>query len=219
MSTVVAHEIRNPLMIIKGALRQLARADASSDDRRDAAHDIDGEVDRLNRVVNEVLDFARPIRFQGARTAVNDVCRSAADAVMAAAPAPVVALALDPACGELHTDGERIRTVLVNLLTNARAAVEGIEAGASPLVTLASVRLAPGRVALVVSDRGIGIPSDDLSRVFDPYFTTRRTGSGLGLAIAKNVVEGLGGTISVASVSGAGTEMRVELTDMPTEPE
>ena len=60
-------------------------------------------------------------------------------------------------------------------------------------------------------DCGVGIPADDLGRVFDPYFTTRRTGSGLGLAIAKNVVEGLGGTIAVRSTVGAGTELRVEL--------
>ena len=60
-------------------------------------------------------------------------------------------------------------------------------------------------------DCGVGIPEDDLGRVFDPYFTTRRTGTGLGLAIAKNVVEGLGGTIAARSTVGAGTELRVAL--------
>ncbi len=96
LSTVIAHEIRNPLMIIKGALRPLLKADGSAADRRDAAHDINGEVDRLNRVVNEVLDFARPIRFDLAPADVNDICRSARDAVLAAAPTPDVALELDP---------------------------------------------------------------------------------------------------------------------------
>jgi two-component system, NtrC family, sensor kinase len=66
-----------------------------------------------------------------------------------------------------------------------------------------------------VRDRGVGISADDLGRVFDPYFTTRRTGSGLGLAISKNVVEGLGGTITVSSDLGAGTEIRVVLADSP----
>jgi two-component system C4-dicarboxylate transport sensor histidine kinase DctB len=66
-----------------------------------------------------------------------------------------------------------------------------------------------------VRDRGVGIPADDLPRVFDPYFTTRRTGSGLGLPIAKNVVEGLGGTIAVSSRVDDGTEIVVTLTDSP----
>ncbi len=214
LSTVIAHEIRNPLMIIKGALRQLARSGGSPADTRDAASDIDEEVDRLNRVVNEVLDFARPIRFDCAPAVVNDVCRSARDAVVAAAAEPAVGLDLDPECGELTTDAERVRTVLVNLLTNARAAVEGRTADGRPLVVLASRRSGP-QVVLTVRDRGVGIPGDDLGRVFDPYFTTRRTGSGLGLAISKNVVEGLGGTITVSSDLGAGTEIRVVLTDSP----
>jgi signal transduction histidine kinase len=215
LSTVIAHEIRNPLMIIKGALRPLLRADGSVADRRDAAHDINGEVDRLNRVVNEVLDFARPIRFDLAAADVNDICRSARDAVLAAAPTPDVALALDPACGSLVTDAERVRTVLVNLLTNARAAVADPHGGDGdgPPVVLSTSRLTPARVAIVVRDRGVGIRDDDLARVFDPYFTTRRTGSGLGLAIAKNVVEGLGGVITATSTVGAGTELRVELPD------
>jgi two-component system NtrC family sensor kinase len=68
-------------------------------------------------------------------------------------------------------------------------------------------------VAIEVRDQGTGIASDDLSRVFDPYFTTRRTGTGLGLAISKNIVEGLGGTIAVASREGHGTDVRIELNE------
>ena len=166
--------------------------------------------DRLNRVVNEVLDFARPIRFDLAPADVNEICRSARDAVLAAAPTPEVALELDPACGVLTTDAERVRTVLVNLLTNARAAVGQSGNGAGPPVVLTTAPLRGG-VEIVVRDCGVGIPADDLGRVFDPYFTTRRTGTGLGLAIAKNVVEGLGGTIAARSTVGAGTELRVAL--------
>jgi len=122
-------------------------------------------------------------------------------------------LRLDPDCPPLVTDAERVRTVLVNLLSNARAAVADPDGGDGPPVSIGTVRLGPHRVAIIVRDRGVGIHDDDLARVFDPYFTTRRTGSGLGLAIAKNVVEGLGGVIAVTSAVGTGTELRVELPD------
>ena len=70
-------------------------------------------------------------------------------------------------------------------------------------------------MALSIADRGLGISAENLSRVFDPYFTTRRAGTGLGLPIAKNVVEGLGGTIAITSTPGSGTKIRIELGDAP----
>ena len=218
MSTVIAHEIRNPLMIIKGSLRQLRRDGATSDDVRDAAADIDGEIDRLNRVVNEVLDFARPIRFDRAPTDVNAVCRAAVSAVAAAEPEPPVVADLDPSAPTLHTDGERLRTALVNLLTNARQAVSarnGSPPHPGPPVKLTTARLSDHRILLNINDAGVGISADNLPRVFDPYFTTRRAGTGLGLPIAKNIIDGLGGTITVASTPGAGTNIRIELSDAP----
>ena len=145
MSTVIAHEVRNPLMIIKGALRQLARDGATAADVRDAAADIDGEIDRLNRLVNEVLDFARPIRFDRAPTDINALCRDAVCAVAAAAAesGPPVTTELDPSVPTLDTDGERLRTVLVNLLTNARQAVLA-RTSPAPAAGSAPVTLATG---------------------------------------------------------------------------
>jgi signal transduction histidine kinase len=66
-------------------------------------------------------------------------------------------------------------------------------------------------VVVTVRDRGVGIAQDDLTRIFDPYFTTRRAGTGLGLPITKNIIEGLGGTLAVSSRPGEGTEVRIEL--------
>jgi signal transduction histidine kinase len=211
LSTVIAHEVRNPLMIIKGALRTLARDGATAADVRDAAIDIDEETDRLNRLVNDVLDVARPIRFDPAPTDINRVC---ADAAGAATPenAGAVTLDLAPALPTLVTDGERLRTVLVNLVTNAHHAVAA-KPGAG--VRLQTSALGGRRVAIFVRDSGSGISDDDLGRIFDPYFTTRRAGTGLGLAIAKNIVEGLGGSITVVSRPGEGTDFRIELGDAP----
>lgn len=220
MSTIVSHEIRNPLMIIKGALRQLTRAGATAADIREAAADIDGETERLNRVVNEVLDFARPLRFERSPTDINSLCRDAVLAVAAGDGAePRVAIDLDPAMPTLETDGEKLRTVLVNLLTNARQAVPQPPAGAADPpaapVRLSTAGLGGRRVAISICDGGAGIGAGDLPRIFDPYFTTRRGGTGLGLPIAKNIIDGLGGTITVASSPGAGTTIRIELADAP----
>ncbi|OFW41029.1 MAG: hypothetical protein A3J29_13570 [Acidobacteria bacterium RIFCSPLOWO2_12_FULL_67_14b] len=221
LSTVIAHEVRNPLMIIKGALRTLDRDGASPADVRDAAQDIDEEIDRLNSLVNDVLDVARPIRFDPAPTDVNAVCRDAAAAAGAGEGAGQVTLDLAPSLPDLVTDGERLRTVLVNLLTNAQHAVEppkDAQAAAAPpsaRVRLVTQRIGDRRVAVTIRDNGRGIAEDDLPRIFDPYFTTRRAGTGLGLAIAKNIVEGLGGSIGVATTLGAGTDFRVEIGDAP----
>jgi signal transduction histidine kinase len=133
------------------------------------------------------------------------------------------------------TDAERLRTALVNILTNARHAVAArsavpvaqtssvaqgflsAEASAKadspasvPDITI-TTRRAPKAFAITVRDRGVGVKPDDLTRVFDPYFTTKRTGSGLGLAIAKNIIEGMGGTITLESRPDEGTEIRIDL--------
>jgi signal transduction histidine kinase len=221
MSTIVAHEIRNPLMIVKGALRQLTREGATAADIREAATDINGETERLNRVVNEVLDFARPIRFERSPTDINALCRDAVSAVAAAAGSePPVGIELDPTIPALDTDSERLRTALVNLLTNARQAVLARPPGeaaedSGAAVTVSTGRLADHRVAISIRDRGVGIGAEELPRVFDPFFTTRRNGTGLGLPIAKNIIDALGGTITVASTPGAGTRIRIELGDAP----
>ena len=240
LSTVIAHEVRNPLMIIKAAVHGLRQSQVGPDEVEEAAADIDEEVARLNRIVNEVLDFARPIRFEPSPVNLNVLCRESAAAALASGPGVGIALDLDPALSTVTTDPERLRIALVNLLVNARHAVNGAAAGVarqgsslqSPddpatgseasrsrdaaggaqaaLVTLQS-RATAGRVRILVADRGVGIAATDLAQVFDPYFTTKRGGTGLGLPIAKNIVEGLGGTITISSAPGAGTEIVIDL--------
>ena len=216
LSTVIAHEVRNPLMIIKGALRTMDKNGATAADVRDAAKDIDEEIDRLNSLVNDVLDVARPIRFDPAPADINAVCRDAVQAASAGRVNGPVSMTLAPSLPELVTDSERLRTVLVNLLTNADHAIAGSPAAS---VTLITQPIGERRVAVTIRDTGKGIAEDDLPRIFDPYFTTRRAGTGLGLAIAKNIVEGLGGSITVATRPGAGTDFRIEIGDAPARAE
>ena len=205
LSTVIAHEVRNPLMIIKAALHSLRQPDVSVDTVREVAADIDGEVARLNRLVNEVLDFARPIRFELSTVSLNTLCRESAAAALAAGPGAGIACELDPALGPVTTDPERLRIALINLLVNARHASNGTGARADAAPVTLSTTASGDRVQIAIGDRGVGIPDRDLAQIFDPYFTTKRGGTGLGLPIAKNIVEGLGGTIAVSSTPGAGT--------------
>ena len=223
LSTVIAHEIRNPLMIMKTALRTLKRQAGTSEDVQTAADDINEEVDRLNRTVREVLDFARPIRLELDRVDVNALCRDAVAAATADGEWPRVRTVFDHTLARLITDGERLRLTVVNIIANARHSVrerwqredgEGLLRKAIEerhmeveLTTWAQ----SDSVVISVRDHGVGIAAEDLPRVFDPYFTTKRTGSGLGLAIAKNIIDGLGGALTVSSQLGTGTEMRIEL--------
>lgn len=209
LSTVVAHEIRNPLMIIKSAVRQLRKHDSPG--VADTATSIDEEVTRLNRVVTGVLDFARPITFAFAEADLGAICRDAAQA--AATDAEDVPIDVEAPHAPIVTDIERLRAVLVNLLTNAQHAVRGRrDQTVPPHVRLEAAR-ENGRARITVIDRGIGIAHDDLPHIFDPFFTTRQNGSGLGLAISRNVVEGLGGTLRVDSRPGEGTTVTLHLPD------
>jgi signal transduction histidine kinase len=213
LSTVVAHEIRNPLMIIKAALRTLRRDQAAPEHVQGAARDIDEEVTRLNRIVTEVLDFARPIKFDVSSASLNLLAEDAVRAASAGDGHAPVRLDLDPAIPPMTTDAERLRQVLVNVLGNAMQAVAAVSTGPadSPPISLRTARLDARHVLVTVVDRGVGIAAEDLPRIFDPYFTTRRTGTGIGLAISRNIIEGLGGRITVSSERDRGTEVRIEL--------
>ena len=222
LSSVIAHEIRNPLMIIKSAARTLRQSEAGADAREEAIQDIDQEVVRLNRIVSEVLDYAKPITFTWHDADPNAVCREAAQAVQAAGAGVPIRAALAPGLATIRTDAERLRTVLVNLLQNA---VQAVRAAGTPSEDLARAAGAPieirtmardaGGVIVVVHDEGSGVDPAAAGRLFEPFFTTRRGGTGLGLAIARNIVDGLGGTIAVSGGTPSGTDVRITLPAAP----
>jgi len=154
------------------------------------------------------------------------VCTDAEQATRNGAAPVIVKLIPDRALKPIVTDAERLRMALVNILANARQAVldrdldarrSKLEAGnsnlgaESPDIEIQTMNGTAGHVSVIVRDRGMGVKPEDLPRVFDPYFTTKRTGSGLGLAIAKNIIEGMGGSIALESRVGHGTEIRIDL--------
>jgi signal transduction histidine kinase len=213
LSTVVAHEVRNPLMIIKAALRSLG-PDTPAPELREAAADIDEQVDRLNRIVHDVLDFARPLRFDLATADVGEICRAAAAAVSAGEAAGAM-IAVQAGHLPVVTDAERLRAALVNVLANAVEAVRARPPAApAPApggdVVMTATAAADGGVRIAVRDHGAGVDPEHAGQMFEPYFTTRRTGTGLGLPITRNIVEGLGGTITVRR-ENPGTTVEITL--------
>ncbi len=220
LSTVVAHEIRNPLMIIKSAVRNLRRH--ASPDVVAVAANIDEEVQRLNHVVTDVLDFARPIRFELAPADLLEICRDAAQAAQAgpgrrADPPSTPAEATAP----IVTDAERVRAVLVNVLANAQQAMQSVGATRQPAGPRRSIR-GPGGCAATAaggsrcSDRGPGIaargPRRDLRAVLhDPPHRLRARP---GHRAQYHRGAGRQRSPSTAGVD-AGTVVRIELPDRP----
>ena len=199
-------------MIIKAALRSL-RPEAPAADIREAVKDIDEEVDRLNRIVHDVLDFAKPPSMLREPADLVRLCQDAATAATVgggpghrSGDARRAAGGVDrPGAAAHGADQRAVECTAGSRRARGERPCAPVNGHDAPPVLLSLDRPDDGHVRLRVSDRGTGIEPEHLSQVFEPYFTTRRTGTGLGLPIARNIVEGLGGTIGVATAPGRTT--------------
>ena len=204
----VAHEIRNPLSSIKGFATWFRERYRDNPEDRETAEVMIREADRLNRVITQLLEFARPLTMDRVPTPLPAVIRHALKMVEGEARKKGVTLETDLSAeiGEVPLDADRMTQVFLNLCLNAIAAME---AGGVLRVSLA--RRDERTVRITVADTGIGIPKEDLPRVFDPYFTTRSSGTGLGLAIVHKIVEAHGGEVRLESEPGRGTTATILL--------
>jgi two-component system, NtrC family, sensor histidine kinase HydH len=199
----VAHEIRNPLSSIKGFATYFRDRYAGVPEDDKIARIMIQEVERLNRVVSRLLDFARPVRVSTKPVDLRAFLEDSLKLVERQAQAGGIALRLDcpPTVATVHLDPDRISQVLLNLYLNA---VDAMVGGGQLTVTAG---LAEGRrpLRISVADTGDGIKPSHLGQVFDPFFTTKGSGTGLGLAVAHNIIEAHGGEIRVDSHTGRGT--------------
>lgn len=209
MAAGIAHEIRNPLGIIRAISEELEEDLKGDDESQELARDITAEVERLNSMVSQFLTFARP-GSAGAEAEAFDlalVLSDMADLVRKGIENEHVLLEceLDGTPSALRMDEKSIRQVLLNVLLNAREAV-GDEG-------LISVRLdRAGQFARIrVMDNGSGIDPKQANHVFDPFFTTKPSGTGLGLSISRNIVVRYGGEIRLVSGIGRGTTVTIML--------
>jgi two-component system sensor histidine kinase HydH len=205
----VAHEIRNPLSSIKGFATYFQERYRENAQDAEVASILIQEVDRLNRVVSQLLEFSRPISVLPRPVRLSRLIGDAVKLVEPQARERAVTVQTEVQAGseEVRLDPDRLSQVLLNLLLN------GVEAMApGGVLTVRTGETADGRrLAIRVSDTGGGIRPEDLSHVFEPYFTTKPSGTGLGLAIAHNIVEAMGGDIGVVSRPGAGTTFTLRL--------
>jgi two-component system sensor histidine kinase HydH len=204
----VAHEIRNPLSSIKGfATYFKERYPDRPEDQRTADVMIQ-EVDRLNRVVGQLLEFARPISIEAKEISLEALLKDAVRLIedQAAEKNISVKIHKNAQIDSVWGDPDRINQILLNLFLNA---IDAMENGGELYLEISTNN--SGEICIAVSDTGSGISPQHISRIFDPYFTTKSTGTGLGLAIAHNIVEAMGGKIYVESQKNRGTTFTVTL--------
>jgi len=203
----VAHEIRNPLSSIKGFATYLAGKVQGPD--REAAKAMVQETDRLNRVVSELLEFARPGEMKLRDEDLGQVVERALRLVRAdwTAKGVTVSFEQDESLPRVPLDPERFTQALLNLFLNA---IQAMEPGGELRISTFRNPSA-GVVALRIADTGHGMASELLPDIFNPYFTTKSSGTGLGLAIVHRIVEAHNAEIKVESTVGQGTVFTILL--------
>jgi two-component system sensor histidine kinase HydH len=206
----VAHEVRNPLSSLKG-FAQLFRARFAPGSQEERHADIMiEEVERLDRVVEELLDFARPSRPDRGPTDVNALVRESVELV--SEDAAFRKISVQTRLGEnlpaALVDARQIRQALLNLLLNG---IEAAGDGGTVTIETAAAPGAGGGVTIGVRDNGPGMEPDEIQRIFEPFYTTKPDGTGLGLTIVSRILEQNGARVSVTSAKGRGSTFSMRL--------
>lgn len=212
----IAHEIRNPLASLSGSIQMLREETTLSDGNRQLMDIVIRETDRLNTIITEFLDYARPKNAYQEDLSLGAIVKETIvlfrnsrefrdGLVVNCAVADDMMIKGDP---------QRLRQVFWNLLINAAQAMQ--DGGTVSISAKHKAQDPRGAdVIITVSDTGSGIAARDLDKIFDPFFTTKVSGTGLGLAIAYRIIEDHSGSIMVASTEGAGTTFTIRLPAVP----
>ena len=194
LSAGLAHEIRNPLSAIEGAVDILTRPNLESEQRQEFAALVKKELARLNGMLNHFLAFARPPaphrKPTAVRTLMEEVCNLVSQSV-ASNKVRLLCPDLNSSFARVSLDPDQIKEVILNLVINA---TESMPAGGT--VELQAAKEG-GFIAINVKDEGMGIHDEDLERIFDPFYSTKPNGTGLGLSIAHQIMQQHGGRIEV----------------------
>ena len=205
----VAHEIRNPLSSIKGFATYFKERYRDNKDDQQTADIMIQEVERLNRVVGQLLEFAKPITISKKATSVDTVIKDSLRLIERQAAEKNIKIETDfsSIMKKIQVDADRINQVLLNLYLNA---VESMQDGGTLNVVL-SMDEEKKWVIIKITDNGTGIRKEDIAHIYDPYFTTKPSGTGLGLAIVHNIIDAHDGKMEVESSPGKGTTVTLFL--------
>ncbi len=204
MAATVAHEIRNPLGGIRGFAAFLAQDIPADDPKRRLVEKIEEGARNLDKVVNELLEYTRPVELSLQPT----LCREVVESALAyfEYDGGRIALANHADCAlRVWGDAGQLRQVLLNVLLNAAQSIDG--KGEITITTGEEDQ----QVCLSVADTGCGMNEEQREKVFSPFFTTKEKGTGLGMAVSAKIVEGHGGSIEAESEAGKGTTIRILL--------
>ncbi len=212
MATGLAHEIRNPLAGIAGVIEIIGRDLPSTSPARAVVKDVRQEIARINHIVTDLLQTARPhpptVRKSDLNTTVEHAVMLGRQQAMA--KSVEIELHKNSTLPEVEHDGDQIHQVLLNLLLNALQALDSSASGHTGKITV-TVRHQGNAAVVEVSDNGRGIAPDHLPNIFRPFYTTKGDGTGLGLSLARRIVEDHHGRIDVSSTLGKGTTFAVVL--------
>ena len=214
MAAAVAHEIRNPLSSIRGLAQYFAANDQNRDpEEQTYARTIVAESDRLDTVVSELLNYARPLQLNLAEISIEALFADTVRTTMLNTEKNGIEIDQDikPDIPVVQLDRDRILQVLLNLTQNGMAAMPHGGRLALRARWLAELK----SIQLIVEDTGTGIPEQDVPRLFEPFFTTRTHGTGLGLAIVHKIMDAHNGMIDVQSEEGKGTTMTLTIPQPP----
>ena len=210
LAATVAHEVRNPLNAISMGLQRLKTEFRPTQDEDEYSHLTRlmlEEVHRLNSIVEQFLSLARPLEIKREELRLQDILKelAALEEGNAKQSKTQIRVVVPPDLPLLKADREYLRQTLLNLILN------GLQAMPDGGTLTLEANTSNGNLLITVTDTGVGIPQENLRRIFDPYFTTKAKGSGLGLAIARRIVEAHGGTIAVSSEADQGCRFRISL--------
>lgn len=214
----LAHELKNPLSGMRGAAQLLSRR-IKDEKLGEYTGVIMHEADRLNAIINEMLDFARPAKLNKKNLNIHRVLDSVILLMQEGGGPEGVAFArnYDPSLPPIHGDEGQLTQVFLNLVKNAK---EASRAGGSIMLTtrittdfhITTPGGAPGRTASIeIKDNGCGINEKNLDEIFTPFFTTKSRGTGLGMAISLKIIKEHDGHLKIASVPDKGTVVTVYL--------
>jgi signal transduction histidine kinase len=213
LGSAIAHEIRNPLNYINLTLDHLrAKLAPETTAKREIFErlitQLKTEVDRINRQISDFLNYSRPSKLNLQATDIKEVVEDSLHIIEAEACEQniTVNLTADENLSLVFADGEQLHSVFNNLFINAMQALENRGGSLNIVISPAEYT-----IRIEISDTGRGISEEDLSKIFEPYFSTKETGTGLGLAIVKKIIDDHKGNIEVESKLNEGTKFTIEL--------